>query len=272
MRRAPENSRYRFFRNRSSAKLGTLHKRGWSCHETNSSCGCVAGRDRIDRWRPGGRLQSCHESAGRLRSVQKLFLPRCLSRRRRRQPLSELLPAGVGTRRRAAGSEGTGRPPRRLAGDAAEHAADAVHRMALWRLDQSRRDAAELGRQPVDDGDRQHAAGPGDERRAHPALWLGRRRRQSLQQLGQARRQRPGGLQLHAEHGAARPGGALSRAPARHRAERPHRLGFSRLGDLWRELPLHHRLRPVQQPVAEEQRGERLRHADDLWRGVSSRR
>ncbi len=39
-------------------------------------------------------------------------------------------------------------------------------------------------------------------------------------------RQLAGGLRLHAQHGAARPGRGLFRAPARHGADRSHRLGL----------------------------------------------
>jgi hypothetical protein len=128
-----------------------------------------------------------------LRSVQGLLLPRHLSRRRLHHPLRQLLPARMGARCRADRSKGAVFTPRLLSGDAAEHAADAVHRMALWRHDLARRDAAELDRQPVDGSARQHQARRGDERQPHPDLWLDQRGRQPLEQLGPWR-QLAGGL------------------------------------------------------------------------------
>ena len=54
--------------------------------------------------------------------------------------------------------------PQLLAGDTAEHAANAVHRVALWRHDQSWRDTAEFGRQSADDRAGQYAGRSVDER------------------------------------------------------------------------------------------------------------
>ena len=103
----------------------------------------------------------------------------------------------------------------------------AVHRMALWRNDQPRRDAAEFGRQPVDGGAR---ATP-SRARGWPTA-TSRSMAGSIPAATSAPiRPKPGGncaggLYLHAQHGAARPGGDLYRARARHGADRPRRLGL----------------------------------------------
>jgi hypothetical protein len=46
--------------------------------------------------------------------------------------------------------------------------------MALWRRDQHRRQPPQFGGQSADGGAGQDRAGPGDECRAYPGLWLGR--------------------------------------------------------------------------------------------------
>src|SRR5450756_260672 len=177
----------------------------------------------------------------------------------------------MGTRGRASRSEGAAVPPFRegRSADAAEHPADAVRGMALWRLHQPWRDAAELDRQPADGGAWQYQARQLDERCPHPGLRLGRSRRQPQQQYG-ARRQRACRLQLQSEYSAARPGRALYRAAARHGSEGPRRLGLPPRADLRRELPLHHGVRAVEQPASEPEQEQRLRHADGLWRSVHS--
>src|SRR5450756_852497 len=175
----------------------------------------------------------------------------------------------MGPRCSARGSEIAAWTPRLLAGDAAERAADALYRMALWRHHQPRRDADQFGRQSADGRDGEYAARPLDGRCPHPDLWLGRSRRQFLQQHG-ARRQRAGRLQLQSEQHPARPGRDLHRAAARYGAEGSHRLGFPYRADLGRELSLHHGVRAVEQPAPEPEQEQRLRYADGLWRGVHS--
>ena len=113
------------------------------------------------------------------------------------------------------------------------------------------------------------AAGQTAERQPHPDLRLDQCRRQPQHQH-RAWRQRAGGLWLQSQHGAARSGGRLFRAAARHGSEGSRRLGLPPRADLRRELSLHHGLRPLEQPASEPEQEQRLRHADGLWRGVHS--
>ncbi len=138
----------------------------------------------------------------------------------------QLLPAGMGARRAARRPQGATLAPRRLVRCSADLSTDAVHRMALRRIDQHRHDTAECRRQPAHGHARQHRARQVDERQPHAGLWLGQRRRQSLDQRRGPRRQLPGFLRLHAQRLPARSGGRLFRAAARHCADRSYRLGL----------------------------------------------
>ena len=135
-------------------------------HEKISSGRRVFGRRSfVQRWfvqrRLCGGCGDADESAcvqGRGRSLQELRLSRYLSRHDVLGALLQLLPARMGARCGARRSQGAAIAARGLAGDASINSALSLHRMALWRHNQPWRDAAEFGRQSLDDGDQQHHA------------------------------------------------------------------------------------------------------------------
>ena len=142
----------------------------------------------------------------------------------------------------------------------------ALHRMALWRHHQPRRDAAELGRQPADDGARQHRAS---------VSWMNENHIQVYGWIDAG-----GNLSTNTVRGGNAPAAydynpntvqldqavRLYRAAARYGAEGSHRLGlpFSPIyGENYRYTTAY---RSLELPAPEEEQEQRLRLSDGLWR------
>src|SRR5580692_3605139 len=106
----------------------------------------------------------------------------------------------MGSRRTAAGSDGASGPTFLLAENASNDAADAIHRMALWRHAKPWCDPAEFRRQPIDGRDRPHGGWSMDERKPYPDVWLGECRLQRQHQFNEAWRQLARCVHVYAEH------------------------------------------------------------------------